>query len=125
MPPPLELECLKALWSLGEATVRQVREVLAPGRPLAYTTVMTLLDRLARKGAVSRRKAGRSFLYTPVLAQDTLRRIAVSELIDCFFGGSPETLLAYLHGNPPGDPANPANPDTPPSSSSSLDPALL
>jgi hypothetical protein len=44
-----------------------------PGRPLAYTTVMTLLDRLARKGALSRRQAGRPFLYIPVLAQDTLR----------------------------------------------------
>ncbi len=100
IPPPLELECLKALWVLGEANVRGVRQALLPRRKLAYTTVMTIMDRLARRGAVDRRKVGRSFLYAPVLSRETLRRLAVRELVDAFFGGSEEELVSYLRAQP-------------------------
>jgi BlaI family penicillinase repressor len=96
IPPPLELECLKVLWKLGEGSVKDVRQGLPANRNLAYTTVMTVLDRLARKGGVARRKAGRSFLYAPVLSKDGLRRLAVRDLVDSFFEGSEEALLAYL-----------------------------
>lgn len=98
IPPPLELECLRALWTLGEANVRAVREQLAPKRPLAYTTVMTMLDRLARKQAVSRKKAGRSFVYTPLITRDDIRQLAIRELVDTLFDGSRESLAAYLAG---------------------------
>src|SRR5271170_7638347 len=90
IPPLLELECLKALWGIGEGTVRDVREILVGSRNLAYTTVMTVLDRLERRGGVSRRKHGRSFVYAPKVSQDALRRYAVKELVDTFFGGSEE-----------------------------------
>jgi predicted transcriptional regulator len=96
IPPPLELECLKVLWLLGEGNVKEVRKALAESRPLAYTTIMTVLDRLVRKGGVSRRKVGRSFVYVPVLTRESLRRIAVRELVHCFFGGSDQALLQYL-----------------------------
>src|SRR3979409_297710 len=96
IPPPLELECLKALWSLGEGNVKEVRDHLAPGRPLAYTTVMTLLERLVRKGGVSRRKVGRSFRYSAVLEQDAMRRVALRELVDSLFDGSRDLLRGYL-----------------------------
>jgi|HubBroStandDraft_1064217.scaffolds.fasta_scaffold505006_1 BlaI family penicillinase repressor len=100
IPPPLELECLKALWGLGEGTVRDVREILVGNRNLAYTTVMTVLDRLEKRGGVSRRKQGRSFLYVPKVSQDALRRYAVKELVDTFFGGSEEALRSYLQSSP-------------------------
>ncbi len=100
IPPPLELECLRALWSLGEANVQAVRSHLEPHRPLAYTTVMTMLDRLARKQAVTRRKSGRSFLYTPLLSREQVRRCAVRELLDTLFDGSSDDLIAYLNGRP-------------------------
>jgi len=70
IPPPLEIECLKILWTLGEANVKDVRQALTERRNLAYTTVMTVLDRLARKGRVARRKVGRSFMYEPVLSRE-------------------------------------------------------
>lgn len=95
IPPPLELECLKALWGIGEGSVRDVREILV-NRKLAYTTIMTVLDRLEKRGRVSRRKHGRSFLYAPKVTQDALRRFAVKELVDSFFGGSEEALEAFL-----------------------------
>jgi len=96
IPPPLELECLKALWNLGEGNVKDVRLALTDRRNLAYTTVMTVLDRLTRKGGVVRHKVGRSFVYAPVLSRDVLRRLAVQDLVDRFFEGSEEALLEHL-----------------------------
>jgi BlaI family transcriptional regulator, penicillinase repressor len=96
MPPPLELECLKVLWTIGEGNVKDVRQALTESRNLAYTTVMTVLDRLARKGGVARRKVGRSFVYVPVLSRGVLRRLAVQDLVDRFFEGSHDALLEYL-----------------------------
>ncbi|HYK16409.1 MAG TPA: BlaI/MecI/CopY family transcriptional regulator [Bryobacteraceae bacterium] len=99
IPPPLELECLKVLWDLGEGSVKDVRDGLTANRNLAYTTVMTVLDRLARKGGVARRKVGRSFRYEPVLSRDGVRRLAIRDLVDSFFGGSQDELVAYLRNS--------------------------
>ena len=118
IPPPLELECLKTLWKLGEGSVKQVRADLLSSRSLAYTTVMTLLDRLAKKGAVERKKVGRSFVYAPVLSRELLRRLAVKQLVDCFFSGSEDELVVYLRGRG----VNSERLDSP---DSSLDTALL
>jgi predicted transcriptional regulator len=87
--------------------VKDVRGELAPGRNLAYTTVMTLLERLVRKGGATRRKAGRMFIYAPALARDHLRRLAVQELAASLFDGSPDELLGFLQGQAP-QPAPPA-----------------
>lgn len=119
IPPPLELECLKALWLIGEGNVAQVREALSGSRKLAYTTVMTVLDRLARREAVARRKVGRSFVYAPVLTRDVVRRLAVRELVDCFFGGSEDELAAFLA--PPPQPRESRRPASEPA----LDTTLL
>jgi predicted transcriptional regulator len=98
IPPPLELRCLTALWQLGEANVQAVREFLAPQKPLAYTTVMTMLERLTRKRVVSRRKAGRAFLYRPLVSRDEIRALAVRELLDALFDGDPQCLIEFLGG---------------------------
>lgn len=100
IPPPLELRCLTALWRLGEANVQAVRDWLAPQRPLAYTTVMTMLERLTRKGVLTRRKAGRSFLYKPSVSEQEIRSLAVRELTDSLFDGRPEALLEFLGATP-------------------------
>jgi predicted transcriptional regulator len=96
VPPPLELLCLKVLWSLQEASVREVREIVARSRPLAYTTIMTVLDRLVRKGKLTRRKAGRWFVYAPQASRDGMRRAAIRELVDGYFDGSEDELIRFL-----------------------------
>lgn len=98
VPPPLELLCLNALWSLKEGNVRDVQQIVAQSRPLAYTTIMTVLDRLVRKGKLARRKVGRAFVYNPQTSRDVLRRVAIRELVDGFFDGSEEDLLLFLRG---------------------------
>jgi predicted transcriptional regulator len=96
VPPPLELLCLKALWRLEEANVKAVQGVVGETRPLAYTTIMTVLERLLRKGKLARRKVGRSFVYKALASQEELRRAAVRELLDGFFAGSEDELLLFL-----------------------------
>lgn len=100
LPPPLERACLNTLWRLGEGTVRQVRDMLASEHSLAYTTVLTVLDRLARKGLVERRLAGRRYIYRPALSRDEVRRAAVRDLLQGYFDGSLEELLAFLRAGP-------------------------
>lgn len=122
IPPPLELDCLRTLWRLGEANVAQVKADLEPRRNLAYTTVLTLLDRLARRGFVSRRKVGRSFLYAPEKDRESMRQIALRDLVDVYFDGSVPALADWLRTPAPPPPVgvNEAVEDT-----SRLDPALL
>jgi BlaI family transcriptional regulator, penicillinase repressor len=96
VPPPLELLCLRALWTLGEGNVKDVLQIVMQTRSLAYTTIMTVLDRLVRKGKVSRRKVGRAFVYKPEASRDQMRRAALRELLDGFFDGSERELIAFL-----------------------------
>ena len=70
---PLELDCMNTLWPIGQATVREIRDLLAPRRPRAYTTIMTIMDRLARKGVVERVKTGRAYVYRPRMTVDDAR----------------------------------------------------
>lgn len=93
---PLELACMNTLWPMGEATVREIRDRLAARRARAYTTIMTIMDRLARKGVVERRKAGRAYVYRPRLSAAEARAHAVAQVVENFFGGSKEVLLAQL-----------------------------
>jgi len=95
---PLELDCMSRLWQLGEGTVRQIRDNLAATRPRAYTTILTIMDRLAHKGFVTRKKMGRAFLYLPNLTQDEARGRAIARVVEHFFGGSYETMANYLSG---------------------------
>ena len=96
LPPPLEMMCLNALWDITEGNVEDVRRVVSQERPLAYTTVLTLLDRLTRRGAVSRRKEGRGFRYQPVADRNKVRRLALKLFLEHHFGGSEAKLKLFL-----------------------------
>jgi len=95
---PLELECMSVLWPLGEGTVRDIHRQLSASRPRAYTTIMTIMDRLAQKGIVARRKVGRAYRYQASLSADEARFGAVEKIVRGFFGGSAEALAAHLAG---------------------------
>lgn len=89
---------MKALWGAGRATVQEIRDHLLHDRPLAYTTVMTIMDRLASKGVVVREKKGRAHLYSPAVGEDVIRDRALNHLIDNFFEGTHERLVRHLSG---------------------------
>ena len=96
--PQLELECMKVLWRISSGTVAQVRAGLS--RPLAYTTVMTVLDRMSSKGVVERRKNGRAYQYSARLDLDAARQAALTRLIDNLFENDRAALMRYLSGTP-------------------------
>jgi predicted transcriptional regulator len=101
IPPPLEMLCLKAMWALGEGNVKDVKEVVSRSRPLAYTTIMTVLDRLVRKGKLARQKVGRAYVYSLKASRESMRKAAVRELVDGFFDGSEQELMRFLSGTQP------------------------
>ena len=94
--PALEMEVMKVLWRLETGTVGQVQEHMRDDKPLAYTTVMTMLDRLTKKGVISRRKQGRSYRYSPVMHKDHALQLALERLVHDFFGDSSQRLLEHL-----------------------------
>ncbi len=98
-PGPLtetELEIMHVVWELGDATVRQVHEVLSARRPVAYTTVMTMLGLLAKKGHLKREESGKAFVYRPAHPKGRV----VSKMLDDFvarvFHGSARPLVLAL-----------------------------
>jgi predicted transcriptional regulator len=105
--------CLNALWEIQEGNVEDVRKVVSQNRLLAYTTVLTLLDRLARRGAVSRRKEGRGFRYRPTVARDKLRRLALRQFLEYHFDGLEANLKIFLEQpvgeDPPAETPEPAD----------------
>ena len=96
LPPPLEMMCLNALWEIQEGNVEDVRKFDSQNRTKAYTTLLTLIDSLARRGAVSRRKEGRGFRYQPTVARDKLRRLAPRNFLEYHFDGSEAKLKIFL-----------------------------
>lgn len=90
----LENAVMDAVWtSAVPMTVRQVLEALAAERPLAYTTVQTVMDRLARKGLLLRRPEGKANAYYPVRSRADHTAATMQEVLD----GAPDAHVALLH----------------------------
>ena len=79
---PLEKRLLEALWERGNATVRDLLNGDGGCQDLAYTTVMTTLDRLFKKGLLARRKVGRAFVYRATASRAEIE----GEMGDSFVG---------------------------------------
>ena len=93
---PQELEIMKVVWARRAATVRDVYEDLRARRRVAYTTVMTMMNILERKGHLKKRAEGRSFVYQPARPKRQVVGAMVREFLDRVFGGSAEPLLVQL-----------------------------
>ena len=91
---PLELEIMHVLWEQGPANVQSVQQELK--RPLAYTTVQTMLNILHRKGKVKRALKDRAYFYTPVVSRSHVTRQHIGDIIDRLFGGSADSLVMSL-----------------------------
>jgi predicted transcriptional regulator len=93
---PLEERLLEALWARGNATVRDLLE--NGNHDLAYTTIMTTLDRLFKKHLLTRESEGRAFRYTPRFTREELHREVAGEAFRQFLDASPAASLplSYL-----------------------------
>jgi predicted transcriptional regulator len=97
---PLETEIMNILWGMDEGDVWQVRSGLS--KKVAYTTVMTTMVRLFRKGLLKRRKQGHGFRYTAQLSSEQWARMSASEALTRFMAtpnATREVLISCLAGN--------------------------
>ncbi|MGD9720195.1 MAG: BlaI/MecI/CopY family transcriptional regulator [Pirellulales bacterium] len=92
----LQAAVMNVLWELGEATVGQVREQLAADKELAYTTVLSVLQKLEKAGWVKHRSDGRSYIYLPRKSRSDAGRGALRQFTERMFGGDPLVLFEHL-----------------------------
>lgn len=92
--PPRELAVMAVLWKLGSATVADVRDHL--DEDLAYTSVLSALQTLEKKGYVRPEAEGRAHRYFPTVAADRAGRSAISRIKDAIFQGSADRMFAQL-----------------------------
>ena len=92
----LQLSILEVLWDRGEATTQDVWERVTRDRPLALTTVATLMSRLERKSVLTHRRQGRQYVYRATVTRAEVRRSKVRDLTENLFGGDPAALLSHL-----------------------------
>lgn len=90
-----ELRLMEVLWSKGTATVAQITEALN-SPPLHYSTVLTTMRVLEKKGFVRHREDGRAYVYKPLVGPDAAASSALGQLLKHFFRGSPGALALKL-----------------------------
>ena len=90
----LERQVMEIVWRQGDFTVRAVQAQLA--RPMAYTTVMTTLDRLFKKGLVARRRDGRAFVYTAAQSRQEIEADVASGVLSGLLSNGPASALPIL-----------------------------
>jgi predicted transcriptional regulator len=96
-PTELELEILKILWDESPLPVRDVRARLAEvGRPLAHSSVITMLNIMHRKGFLRRRKEGKAFLFSPKAERERVTGRMTRDLVARVFDGSASALVLNL-----------------------------
>lgn len=98
--PEAELEVMQVLWGLEVPAPRAaVEEAMARVRPMAQTTLLTLLSRLAGKGFVRVEKQGRSSVYTPLVSREDYQAQQSKRFVDRLFGGSMSAFASALNAS--------------------------
>jgi BlaI family transcriptional regulator, penicillinase repressor len=92
----LEMEIMKALWDLGPSNVQGVQAHIAGERPLAYTTVQTMLNLLLKKKKVKRKLKEKAYIYQAAVTRQSALSKAIGDLVDRLFGGSVDGLVMNL-----------------------------
>jgi len=93
----LELEIMRIVWAVEEATVGDLSEALEDaGRPLALPSIRTMLGILQKKGYVKRRRVGRGYIYRAAVPAGQAKKRILRDLIDRAFDGSASNLVAAL-----------------------------
>lgn len=91
----LQLRIMRVLWTLGPTGVAEVRREL-DGKPLAYTTVATMLRKMEDRRLVRHRLSDRRFIYEPAVSANEVRRCMADDLVDRVFDGSLADAVTHL-----------------------------
>lgn len=92
----LEADVMEIVWRREVASVKDVHEELRAERTIAYTTVMTIMSRLAEKRLLSKQKEGNAFIYTPSVSKDEFSYNVVSEVMDSLLEDFPDVAIAHF-----------------------------
>ena len=95
-PSDLETQVLSVLWQHGPSTVRQVFSRLPDGKQRAYTTILTVLQGMERKGLVSRTRDGAAHVYRAEIDRDAVGQPVVKTLLQNVFSGDPAKVVQAL-----------------------------
>ncbi len=95
----LQLKVLDRLTSLGEGAVQDIVDAFTDERRPRYTTVTTVLKSLEKRGLVTHRASGRTYIYSPLRDATEVRRGLLQEVVDHVFGGSRKALMLALLGS--------------------------
>ena len=87
---------MRVLWDKGQASAREITAALNRRGEIAHSTVQTLLRQLETKGAVAHRRQERTFVFHPLIKEDSVARTEVRRLTERLFGGSAGGMVAYL-----------------------------
>jgi predicted transcriptional regulator len=99
----LEADIMDIIWEKGKISVRDVFEIIKNRRDIAYTTVMTTMDRLYKKGILSRKKILKGYIYRAKITEETLEKHIIRETLRGLFFDMKEPLMSYF--------ANPKEPE--------------
>ncbi len=92
----LEADIMEVVWANGEVTVREVSDFLKRRREIAYTTVMTVMTRLADKGLLRKVKQGNAFIYQPVVSKEEFTKSTVKKVISELLGDFTAPVLSQF-----------------------------
>jgi len=95
-PSELELQVLSVLWDAGPSTVREVRKALPDGKTRAYTTVLSVLQVMEKKGLVTHKPRGRAHVYHATVTRGEALHPMLRGLVDNVFGGSASAAVQHL-----------------------------
>ena len=103
-PSELELQVLGVLWERGPSPVRAVQEALPDGKERAYTTVLSVMQVMEKKGLLGHTQLGQANVYHPLVKRGQVLRPLMKDLLRNVFGGSPaRALQCLLDGSAPGE----------------------
>jgi BlaI family penicillinase repressor len=97
-PSELEMQVLGILWNNGPSSVRQVLESMTDGKKRAYTTVLTILQVMEKKGLLTHTAKGNAHIYKPAASRDKIVKPIINRLVDNAFAGSSAGLILSLLG---------------------------
>jgi len=92
----LEAEVMKLVWKNERATVREIYDRLRLEKKLAYTTVMTIMTRLAEKGLLNKEPLGNAFVYTPTISETEFADRVVTEVLDGLLDEFAEPAISHI-----------------------------
>ncbi|MEE6186890.1 Penicillinase repressor [Mycovorax composti] len=98
-PTESELEILQVLWQKGQATVREVHEVLTQTKEVGYTTTLKLMQIMHEKGLVLRDDSSRTHIYKAAYNKEHTQKFLLNKFISNLFGGSPSQLVLQALGS--------------------------